>query len=288
MSPGLAAAQSLPVETAPVRSGRPQDIPRPSEAQIGAAAPWARLPLDRRRFDLGVLESRLAAAASSHPPPPGERQAPPAERQPPPAERQPPPAERQPPPGERQPPPGERQPPPGERQRLSAVLIPLYEHAGETFVILTRRSAFVRAHRREVSFPGGAKESADADLWSTALREAHEEIGLSPSTPRPIGRLEPRFTVSSNSLFHPFVAILPERPAGLQPDPAEVEAILYVSASELLAPGAFREELWPSPEGGAPRAISFFELEHDTVWGATATLLRRLLELGIPHIDCPD
>ena len=266
MSPGLAAAQSLPVETAPVRSGRPQDIPRPSEAQIGAAAPWARLPLDRRRFDLGVLESRLAAASSSHPPPP--------------AERPPPPAERQTPPGERH--------PPGERQRLSAVLIPLYEHAGETFVILTRRSAFVRAHRREVSFPGGAKESADTDLWSTALREAHEEIGLSPSAPRPIGRLEPRFTVSSNSLFHPFVAILPERPAGLQPDPAEVEAILYVSASELLAPGAFREELWPSPEGGAPRAISFFELEHDTVWGATATLLRRLLELGIPHIDCLD
>lgn len=252
MSPGLAAAQSLPVETAPVRSGRPQDIPRPSEAQIGAAAPWARLPLDRRRFDLGVLESRLAAAASRHPPP------------------------------------AERHPPPAERQRLSAVLIPLYEHAGETFVILTRRSAFVRAHRREVSFPGGAKESADTDLWSTALREAHEEIGLSPSAPRPIGRLEPRFTVSSNSLFHPFVAILPERPAGLQSDPAEVEAILYVSASELLAPGAFREELWPSPEGGAPRAISFFELEHDTVWGATATLLRRLLELGIPHIDCPD
>lgn len=245
MSPGLAAAQSLPVEAAPVRSGRPQDIPRPSEAQIGAAAPWARLTPDRRRFDLGVLESRLAAA-SSHPLPPDGR------------------------------------------QRLSAVLIPLYEHAGETFVILTRRSAFVRAHRREVSFPGGAKESADADLWSTALREAHEEIRLSPSAPRLIGRLEPRFTVSSNSLFHPFVAVLPERPARLQPDPAEVEAILYVSASELLAPGAFREELWPQPEGGEPRSISFFELEHDTVWGATATLLRRLLELGIPNIDCPD
>lgn len=244
MNSRLAAAPSLPVEAAPVRSGRPQDIPRPPEAQIGAAAPWARLHPERRRFDLGVLESRLASSSSQ------------------------PPA-------------------PDERQRLSAVLIPLYEHEGETFVILTRRSVFVRAHRREVSFPGGAKEFGDADLWSTALREAHEEIGLSPASPRLIGWLEPRFTVSSNSLFHPFVAILPERPARLQPDPAEVEAILHVSASELLAPETFREELWPAPEGGPPRSISFFELEHDTVWGATATLLRRLLELGIPEVDSP-
>ena len=244
MSPRLDAAQSLPVQASPPRSGRPQHIPRPSGARVGAEAPWARLQPVARRFDLGVLESRLAEMPA--------RLRPPDE--------------------------------PNERQRLSAVLIPLYDHEGKTFVILTRRSAFVRAHRREVSFPGGAKESGDADLWSTALRETQEEIGLPPTDPRQIGRLDPRFTVSSNSLFHPFVAVLSRRPSGLRPDPAEVEAILHVSVAELLAPGTFREELWPSSESAPLRPVSFFELDHDIIWGATATLLRRLLELGIPDM----
>ncbi len=244
MSPRLDAALSLSVQVAPPRSGRPQHIPRPSGARVGAEAPWARLPPDARRFNLDILESRLSEMS-----------------------------------------PRLRADEPNERQRLSAVLIPLYDHEGETFVILTRRSAFVRAHRREVSFPGGAKESVDADLWSTALRETQEEIGLPPTDLRQIGRLDPRFTVSSNSLFHPFIAVLPRRPRGLRPDPAEVEEILHVSVAELLASGTFREELWPSSEGAPPRPISFFELDHDIIWGATATLLRRLLELGIPDMD---
>ncbi len=230
-----------PAEADLVRGERPQRISRPEGALAGGDAPWARLRVSERRFDVERLQRRLAQSPVS--------------------------------------------PPPEGSQRLSAVLIPLYEHAGETFVILTRRSAHVRVHRREVSFPGGAREEGDADLWRTALRETQEEIGLSTSVPRLIGQLEPHFTLSSGSLFHPFVARLSERPRVLRADPAEVEAILHVSTAELLEPGIFREELWPPTDYRPIWEVTFFELETDIIWGATAFILRRLLLLGLPELD---
>ena len=164
-------------------------------------------------------------------------------------------------------------------QRLSAVLVPLYLHEGEVYVILTRRASHLRTHSREVSFPGGGCEPGDADLWETACREAQEEIGLDPAAAVRIGELAPFFTVGSDSLVHSYVAELPAgRPEGLRPDPAEVEKILHVPLSELLAPDAYRQELWP--RDGALRPISFFEIPGDTIWGATAAILRQFLLLA--------
>lgn len=175
----------------------------------------------------------------------------------------------------------ERRPPPepATPQRLSAVLIPLYVDRGETTVILTRRASHLRTHSREVSFPGGGREPGDADLWATARREAREEIGLDPVAAVRIGELDPFFTVGSDSLVRSFVAELPAgRPEELRPDPAEVEKILYVPLSELLAPETYRQELWP--RDGAMWPISFFEIPGDTIWGATAAILRQLLVLA--------
>lgn len=168
---------------------------------------------------------------------------------------------------------------PGTAQRLSAVLIPLYVHRGETNVILTRRASHLRTHSREVSFPGGGCEPGDADLWETACREAQEEVGLDPAAAVRIGELDPFFTVGSDSLVHSYVAELPGgRPGGLRPDPSEVEKILHVPLSELLAPDTYRQEFWP--RDGTVRPISFFEIPGDTVWGATAAILRQLLTLA--------
>ena len=164
-------------------------------------------------------------------------------------------------------------------QRLSAVLVPLYLHDGEVYVILTRRASHLRTHGREVSFPGGGREPGDADLWETACREAQEEIGLDPAAVVRIGELDPFFTVGSDSLVHSYVAELPGgRPGGLRPDPAEVEMILHVPLSDLLAPDTYRQELWP--RDGTVRPISFFEVPGDTIWGATAAILRQLLVLA--------
>ena len=156
----------------------------------------------------------------------------------------------------------------------------LYQHRGEPWVVLTRRSWQLRHHAGEVSFPGGRREPGDADLWATALREASEEIGLDPGTVRRVSRLDRFVTVGSRSLVCPFVGTVDRRPE-LVPDPAEVERVLHVALSELTDPEAWREEVWSLGEAfGGERAMTFFELPGDTVWGATAAVLRRLLTIA--------
>ena len=169
--------------------------------------------------------------------------------------------------------------PPGSAP--SGVLVLFYEHRGEPWVVLTRRASHLRHHAGEVSFPGGRREPGDADLWATALREASEEVGLPPELVRKVGRLDTFITVGSRSLVCPFVATADQRPE-LVPDPAEVERVLHVPLSELTGPEAWREEVWSLGEAfGGERAMTFFELPGDTVWGATAAVLRRLLTITI-------
>lgn len=165
-----------------------------------------------------------------------------------------------------------------ETDRRSAVLVPLYEDGGETWVVLTRRSPTMRSHTHEVSFPGGRQDADDIDEWDTALREAHEEVALDRTLPRRIGELDRFITKGSESLIHPLVAALPARPA-LAANESEVEHILHVPLAELLLPDVFREELWRWPGAPHPRPITFFELVGDTVWGATGAMLRQLLSI---------
>lgn len=166
-----------------------------------------------------------------------------------------------------------RSPREGLVDRASAVVAPLYEDEGEAWVVLTRRSSTLRVHSGEVSFPGGGQEPGEA-LPDTARREAQEEIGLDPATIRIVGELDHLSTITSNSFIVPYVAVLPARPITTA-NPGEVAAVLHVPLSELLAPDVFREELWDL--GGVDRPINFFELYGDTVWGATAAMLRQLL-----------
>ena len=161
----------------------------------------------------------------------------------------------------------------------SAVLCLLYERSDDVYMVLTRRSPRLRHHAHEVAFPGGRRESGDADLWTTAVREAQEEVGIDPSTIRRIGELDSFVTVGSATLVTPFVAVTDQKPT-LKRDPIEVELIRHVSFRELLLDEVWREEFWPLPHFNGPRAITFFELVGDTVWGATAAILRQLLSIA--------
>ena len=162
--------------------------------------------------------------------------------------------------------------------RESAVLCLLYEEDGEARVVLTRRARGMRHHSHEVAFPGGRKDEADIDLWATALREAKEEVALDLSTIERVGALDSFVTVGSRTLVTPYVAVTDRRPE-LTPSPAEVEEIRHVALSELLLDEPWREEIWPLRHFGAPRTVTFFELEGDTVWGATGAILRQLLAI---------
>jgi len=157
----------------------------------------------------------------------------------------------------------------------AGVLVTLFEEEGETRVVLTRRTTTLPSHRGEVSFPGG-KAHVGEDLRRAALREAEEEIGLSPDAVEIVAELDHLATVASRFVLAPFAGLLTARPA-LTPNPSEVDRAFDVTLAELLQDGVFREERWQIFDEERP--VFFFELVGDTVWGATARILCQLLAL---------
>ena len=158
----------------------------------------------------------------------------------------------------------------------SGVLVLVYEHLGDPHLVLTRRAQHLRQHAHEVSFPGGRQEHGDRDLWATALREAEEEIALDAREVSAVGCLDGFTTVGSRSLLCPFVGSIQTRPE-LVAAPEEVETVIHVPVHELLQELTWREEFWIFSPGMPERTMSFFELASDTVWGATAAILRQFL-----------
>lgn len=163
------------------------------------------------------------------------------------------------------------------------MLVACFEDGGEARIILTKRPETMPSHKGEIAFPGGKLDPAvDADLWATALREAHEEIDLDPALVEIVAELDSIMTVAAGFVLTPFVGLLPGRPA-LTRDPTEVVSVFDVAISELLDEVTFREEMWDippelDPHAGRNRPIHFFELEGETVWGATARILVSFLE----------
>jgi len=177
---------------------------------------------------------------------------------------------------------------PPEGALRSAVLVPLFEEEGQAWVVLTRRSQHLRAHKGEVAFPGGRQDDGES-LMDAALREAEEEIALDTKVVEIVGELNHLATVSSNSSIVPFVGILPHRPVKLEPNPDEVEAVLMVSLDELVQDDVFRTEIWEWQEATGlvgERPIHFFDLYGDTIWGATGRMLVNLLTLVL-GVDNP-
>jgi len=176
---------------------------------------------------------------------------------------------------------GEMPAPP--REVNAGVLGVLFEEDGETRVVLTRRSAQLRTHQGQVSFPGGRLEEGE-DASSAALREACEEVGLDPALVTTVGWLHPLMTMVSSSFILPVLGTVATRPR-LVPSPAEVERIFDVSLAELADPAIFHEERWRIPG----RAIAgsednsfpvwFFEVAGELIWGATARMLYELLSV---------
>jgi 8-oxo-dGTP pyrophosphatase MutT (NUDIX family) len=172
---------------------------------------------------------------------------------------------------------------PGARD--AAVLVAMFEVAGDAAVLLTKRPETMPSHQGEIAFPGGKREPHDASLAAAALREAHEEVGIQPTAVEVVAELDRIGTVASAFTIAPFVGLLAEIPE-LRPDPREVVDAFAVPISDLLHPDAYREETWDL--FGAPRPMAFFELPGETVWGATARILARLLALLTGTAPEPD
>jgi 8-oxo-dGTP pyrophosphatase MutT (NUDIX family) len=159
--------------------------------------------------------------------------------------------------------------------RLSAVLIVLTDGPHGAEVLLTRRSMSLRNHRGEISFPGGRVDPDESSV-EAALREAHEEVGLDPSVPTVVGELEHLNTIVSRSYIVPVVSVI-DRRVDLAPQTSEVDRVLWTPISDLTTAGTYRLERWGAPPMDRP--LHFFDLDDETVWGATAHMLVDLLTL---------
>lgn len=172
-------------------------------------------------------------------------------------------------------PPGSENWPAEVREKLTTtltpagVLIPVMQRATQLSVLLTQRSADLKHHAGQVSFPGGRMEEHDADVGATALRETHEEVGISPQHVSLIGFLGPMATITGYAVT-PVVGLVSDS-AELVIDRTEVEYAFEVPLDFVLDEANDRRvdrEL----HGRLYRMIEL-HYEGQRIWGATAQML---------------
>ena len=157
------------------------------------------------------------------------------------------------------------------------MLVPIIERANSLSVLLTQRSAALRLHAGQVSFPGGRMEDADQDIMATALRETHEEVGIAPEWVEIVGYLPPSPTVTGYSVT-PVIGLL----AGdveITIDPGEVEAAFEVPLEFLM--DSTNEQHSMRTYEGVEMPIVEFHHSGRRVWGATAMMLIQLRKILI-------
>lgn len=158
----------------------------------------------------------------------------------------------------------------------SSVLILLYQKENCIYTVLMKRQTYDGVHSGQVSFPGGKKENNDFDLKETALREAHEEVGINAGDVKIIGSLSDLYIPPSNFLVTPYIGIQNLVPH-LTPEKSEVAEILEVNLADL-----FREDVKGVKEikvRGSQIIAPYYSLNGHTVWGATAMILSELIDV---------
>ena len=154
----------------------------------------------------------------------------------------------------------------------AAVLVPIIARPEGFSVLFTRRTATLKSHSGQISFPGGRAEPGDPSPQHTALREAQEEIGLAPTRVEVLGQL-PEYNTRTGFRVTPVIGLI-QPPLEVVPDAREVEEVFEVPLAYLLDPANHRRE---SRQIGA-RMASYYVIEHQgrTIWGATAGMLVNL------------
>jgi 8-oxo-dGTP pyrophosphatase MutT (NUDIX family) len=154
----------------------------------------------------------------------------------------------------------------------AAVLVPMHGWPENPGLVLTERRSDLSRHAGEISFPGGRRDG-DEELMQTALREAEEEIGLSPDNVELAGALPPIGTFVTNYKITPFVGLI-EEGMRFEPNPTEVESVLVASLEDLGA-GYEKRRL---VRRGVPIKTDTYLVADKLIWGATARILAMLFE----------
>lgn len=159
----------------------------------------------------------------------------------------------------------------------AAVLIALVRRPEGITVLYTERSPDLRSHSGQVAFPGGKVDASDQDVAATALREAHEEVGLERQDAQVLGYMPVYFT-GTNYLITPVVAVVSPR-GPFVPNPGEVRSVFEVPLQRILLKetyGEFRIE-----RNGTEHRT--WRIDHDghRIWGITANLTRQFHDLAL-------
>jgi len=157
----------------------------------------------------------------------------------------------------------------------AAVLVPILRRAEGLRVVLIRRVAH-GVHGGQLAFPGGRVDPGDADELATALREAEEEIGLSPVDVTILERLPVAETSTTGYRVTPFLASV-RPPAVWLPDGREVSSVLEVSVAELASPGARGEARVEFADWPAPRSVPCYFVGSEALWGLSFRILEPLV-----------
>ena len=159
----------------------------------------------------------------------------------------------------------------------ASVLIGLVMRESPT-VLLTQRTAHLSTHSGQIAFPGGKADADDEGPVATALREAQEEVGLSPEFVNVIGTL-PHYTTGSSFVITPVVALL-SPDLVLTANTFEVDAIFEVPLDFLMNPAHHRRHQMPTAAGTREwLSMPYHDAEQERfIWGATAGMLRNLYQ----------
>jgi 8-oxo-dGTP pyrophosphatase MutT (NUDIX family) len=161
----------------------------------------------------------------------------------------------------------------------AGVLVPIIERDTELSVLLTQRSAELKHHAGQVSFPGGRMEEHDASVEATALRETEEEVGISSRHVSVVGYLPTMPTITGYAVT-PVVGLI-STSAELDIDHSEVEYAFEVPLRFLLDPSNDIRTEWTTHERRVPMVE--FHWEGERIWGATAFMIISLRKKLVNH-----
>ena len=157
----------------------------------------------------------------------------------------------------------------------AAVLVPLFKKEEDCHLLFTKRSDQVKYHKGEISFPGGVVDEEDLELISTAIREAHEEIGLRECDIQIVGVLDDIVTITE-FIVTPIIGLFPY-PYPFKVSEMEISELIEVPLSSLLDEDCFSErEIF---RGGQKEIVYAYQYGKHTIWGATARILKQFLDL---------
>lgn len=158
--------------------------------------------------------------------------------------------------------------------RNSSVLVPILMWPQEPALLFTVRTAGIK-HGGQISFPGGGQEGNESHE-ETAIREAHEEVGLHPDNVEVIGRLSPLYVDHSNNLVTPVVSLILKEQT-FTANPNEVDQIFDVPFSLLASDSTRVTEEWDLRK--RLYTVPFYDVHQVPLWGVTAMLISELVEL---------